>query len=215
MAAARRNFGTLLIIGAGVIDMEERLRAYTGIDSVAADFGMDAPEYRAAELYFSSPRPAQLWWDAGAKPPPSHPQGRHPLRQRGRRFRVGFRQGRQLRLSWAASPRTSPARLLRRDQHERRRRRRQRRPPPPGLPAWTAALRQKTSTLGASADRLSAPLSEPAGPTFPPCCATASTGLPPVAGTDGETPGSRGRAVDSQRLVRLRLCRRAGRRGSP
>ena len=62
MAAARRNFGTLLIIGAsGVIDMEERLRAYTGIDGVAADFGMDAPEYRAAELYFSqSPRPAQL-----------------------------------------------------------------------------------------------------------------------------------------------------------
>ena len=54
MAAARRNFGTLLIIGAsGVIDMEERLRAYTGIDGVAADFGMDAPEYRAAELYFS------------------------------------------------------------------------------------------------------------------------------------------------------------------
>ena len=39
MAAARRNFGTLLIIGAsGVIDMEERLRAYTGIDGVAADF---------------------------------------------------------------------------------------------------------------------------------------------------------------------------------
>lgn len=28
---------------------------------MAADFGMDAPEYRAAELYFSqSPRPAQL-----------------------------------------------------------------------------------------------------------------------------------------------------------
>ena len=60
--ARTRNFGTLLIIGAsGVIDMEERLRAYTGIDGVAADFGMDAPEYRAAELYFSqSPRPAQL-----------------------------------------------------------------------------------------------------------------------------------------------------------
>ena len=62
MAAARRNFGTLLIIGAsGGIDMEERLRAYTGIDGVAADFGRDAPEFRAAELYFSqSPRPAQL-----------------------------------------------------------------------------------------------------------------------------------------------------------
>ena len=62
LAAGRRNFGVLLIVGASdVIDMEERIRAYTGIDGVAADFGMDAPEYRAAELYFSqSPRPAQL-----------------------------------------------------------------------------------------------------------------------------------------------------------
>ena len=52
MAAARRNFGTLLIIGAsGVIDMEERLRAYTGIDGVAADFGMDAPEYKDIQCF--------------------------------------------------------------------------------------------------------------------------------------------------------------------
>lgn len=113
MAAARRNFGTLLIIGAsGVIDMEERLRAYTGIDGVAADFGMDAPEYRAAELYFSqSPRPAQLCvgrW--GKNPHPSHPQGRHPLRRRGRRFLRGLPSRTAASpFPWAASPRTSPA----------------------------------------------------------------------------------------------------------
>ena len=92
MAAARRNFGTLLIIGAsGVIDMEERLRAYTGIDGVAADFGMDAPEYRAAELFLPVPPPrAALRGTLGQNPHPRHPQGRHPFRRRGRRFRVGF-----------------------------------------------------------------------------------------------------------------------------
>ena len=88
MAAARRNFGTLLIIGAsGVIDMEERLRAYTGIDGVAADFGMDAPEYRAAELYFSQSSPTAR---------PTLPRGL-PSRTAASPF------------PWAASPRTSPA----------------------------------------------------------------------------------------------------------
>ena len=59
LAAGRRNFGVLLIVGASdVIDMEERIRAYTGIDGVAADFGVSTPEYKAAELFFSqSPRP--------------------------------------------------------------------------------------------------------------------------------------------------------------
>ena len=58
LAAGRRNFGVLLIVGASdVIDMEERIRAYTGIDGVAADFGVSTPEYKAAELFFSqSPR---------------------------------------------------------------------------------------------------------------------------------------------------------------
>lgn len=62
LAAGRRNFGVLLIVGASdVIDMEERIRAYTGIDGVAADFGVSTPEYKAAELFFSqSPRPSQL-----------------------------------------------------------------------------------------------------------------------------------------------------------
>ena len=62
LAASRRNFGVLLIVGASdVITASERIRSYTGIDGVAADFGVEAPEYLAAELFFSqSPRPAIL-----------------------------------------------------------------------------------------------------------------------------------------------------------
>lgn len=62
LAASRRNFGVLLIAGASdVISPAERIRTYTGIDGVAADFGVSAPEYLAAELFFSqSPRPAIL-----------------------------------------------------------------------------------------------------------------------------------------------------------
>lgn len=62
LAASRRNFGVLLIAGASpVISPAERIRTYTGIDGVAADFGVKAPEYLAAELFFSqSPRPAIL-----------------------------------------------------------------------------------------------------------------------------------------------------------
>lgn len=62
LAASRRNFGVLLIVGSSdVITASERIRSYTGIDGVAADFGVEAPEYLAAELFFSqSPRPAIL-----------------------------------------------------------------------------------------------------------------------------------------------------------
>lgn len=62
-AAGRRNFGALLIVGASdVIDQSERLRSYTGISGVAADFGLAAPEYLAAELFFSqTPRPSILY----------------------------------------------------------------------------------------------------------------------------------------------------------
>lgn len=62
LAASRRNFGVLLIAGpSDVISPAERIRTYTGIDGVAADFGLSAPEYLAAELFFSqSPRPAIL-----------------------------------------------------------------------------------------------------------------------------------------------------------
>lgn len=60
LAAAERNFGSLLILGdSAVIDTTERLRMYTSIDGVVADFGTSAPEYSAAALYFGqSPTPA-------------------------------------------------------------------------------------------------------------------------------------------------------------
>jgi hypothetical protein len=62
VAAARRGFGTLLVAGdSDVIDGSERLRSYTGLEAVAADFGTTAPEYYAAALYFSqSPKPLNL-----------------------------------------------------------------------------------------------------------------------------------------------------------
>ncbi|MGH8499790.1 MAG: DUF3383 family protein, partial [Methylococcales bacterium] len=62
IAAARRGFGTLLIIGdSAVISVTERIRFYTTLDSVAFDFGLLAPEYLAAALYYAqSPRPLNL-----------------------------------------------------------------------------------------------------------------------------------------------------------
>lgn len=61
-AAAVRSFGTLMIAGdSNVISGLERLRSYATIDGVAADFGVDAPEYKAAALYFGqTPKPATL-----------------------------------------------------------------------------------------------------------------------------------------------------------
>ena len=58
-AVPRRNFGVLCIAGSGdVIDPLERVRYYTGITGIAEDFGVDVPEYKAAELFFSqTPRP--------------------------------------------------------------------------------------------------------------------------------------------------------------
>jgi hypothetical protein len=62
-AAATRSFGTLMIAGdSDVINGKERFRAYSGIDGVAGDFGLEAPEYLAASLYFGqSPKPASLF----------------------------------------------------------------------------------------------------------------------------------------------------------
>lgn len=62
LAAARRGFGTLLIVGdSNVINGADRLRTYADLESVAEDFGTSAPEYLAASLYFGqSPRPNQL-----------------------------------------------------------------------------------------------------------------------------------------------------------
>ena len=195
MAAARRNFGTLLIIGAsGVIDMEERLRAYTGIDGVAADFGMDAPEYRAAELYFSqSPRPAQLCvgrW--GKTPTPAILKGGilsdgeadasawASVKDGSFAVSVGGVSKDITGLDFSGATNMN------------------------GVAAVVSAalasagascawdgqrFAMKTSTLGASAGiGYLAPLSEPAGTDISAMLRmTASTGLPPVAGTDGET----------------------------
>ena len=62
VAAGRRGFGTLLILGdSAVIGPSERLRVYTTLEAVAQDFGVTAPEYYGASLYFGqSPRPQQL-----------------------------------------------------------------------------------------------------------------------------------------------------------
>lgn len=66
LAAATRNFGSLLILGSsGVIDTSERIRMYSGsgiLTSVANDFGTTAPEYLAADLYCSQlPQPSLLY----------------------------------------------------------------------------------------------------------------------------------------------------------
>lgn len=69
-AASNRGFGTLLLIGnSDVLTAAERYRTYTSINDVAADFGTDAEEYKAALLYFSQdPAPDTLmiarWFDA-------------------------------------------------------------------------------------------------------------------------------------------------------
>ncbi|HCM64785.1 MAG TPA: hypothetical protein DIT05_19930 [Morganella sp. (in: Bacteria)] len=62
-AAQSRNFGSLLILGAGdVIDAHERIRQYKTADEILADFGMNSPEYKAAQLYYSqSPRPVDCF----------------------------------------------------------------------------------------------------------------------------------------------------------
>ena len=62
LAAARRSFGVLMIAGdSDVINASERYRTYTGIEGVATDFGLEAPEYKAAALYFGqSPKPQRL-----------------------------------------------------------------------------------------------------------------------------------------------------------
>ncbi|OWT69213.1 MULTISPECIES: DUF3383 domain-containing protein [unclassified Achromobacter] len=63
LAAGTRDFGALLIAGSSpVIDINERIREYEGIDDVANDFGTTAPEYLAAALFFAqSPQPNQLF----------------------------------------------------------------------------------------------------------------------------------------------------------
>lgn len=62
-SAATRSFGSLLVVGdSDVIDTEERLRKYLTVEEVGQDFGAEAPEYKAAVLFYSQrPRPAELY----------------------------------------------------------------------------------------------------------------------------------------------------------
>ena len=57
------NVDSLLVMGSSnVIDVVQRIRSYSGIVSVAADFGTTAPEYLAAQDFFNqSPTPTQLY----------------------------------------------------------------------------------------------------------------------------------------------------------
>ncbi|EMC3961601.1 DUF3383 domain-containing protein [Pseudomonas aeruginosa] len=68
-AAATRDFGALLILGSSpVVDVNERIRQYSSLDGVVADFGTGAPEYLAANLYYSqSPQPETLFVGRWAK----------------------------------------------------------------------------------------------------------------------------------------------------
>lgn len=61
-AAPARNFGALLIIGSStVVDVSERIREYSTLAQVATDFGTTAPEYLAAQAFFSqSPQPNRV-----------------------------------------------------------------------------------------------------------------------------------------------------------
>jgi hypothetical protein len=68
-AAARRGFGVLCIAGpSDIIDTYQRLRSYTQLEDVATDFGLEAPEYLAAVLFFEqTPRPSTLMIGRWAK----------------------------------------------------------------------------------------------------------------------------------------------------
>lgn len=63
-AALYRNFGVAVILGStpGIIDTNERLRYYNGLEGVQQDFPVNSPEVLAATTYFSqSPQPADLY----------------------------------------------------------------------------------------------------------------------------------------------------------
>lgn len=62
LAAQAQNLSTLLMLGtSNVIDVEERMRTYSSIASVAADFGTSAPEYLSASLWFQqAPQPTEF-----------------------------------------------------------------------------------------------------------------------------------------------------------
>lgn len=61
-AAQAQDLSTLLVLdGSSVIDVHERLRTYSTIDQVAADFGVNADAYKAAVLWFEqAPQPTAI-----------------------------------------------------------------------------------------------------------------------------------------------------------
>lgn len=62
VGAQMQNISTLLILGSSdVIDTTERVRSYTSITEVAADFGTTTPEYLSSVLWFEqNPQPTTL-----------------------------------------------------------------------------------------------------------------------------------------------------------
>src|SRR6185369_1621817 len=68
LASPLRNFGSALILGdSDVIDVFTRYRLYTSLTAIGTDFGVTAPEYKAAQLFFGqSPSPAQCYVGAWA-----------------------------------------------------------------------------------------------------------------------------------------------------
>lgn len=58
LAAARRSFGILMVLGDSDVLTPNELRTYNTYESFADDFGVDAPESKAAALYFGqTPKP--------------------------------------------------------------------------------------------------------------------------------------------------------------
>jgi hypothetical protein len=73
IAAPLARFDTLLIMGdSPIIDTGEAIREYNTIEEVAGDFTSTAPEFLAAELFFSQiPQPTTLFIGRWAKTPTS------------------------------------------------------------------------------------------------------------------------------------------------
>lgn len=61
-AAQAQNLSSLLILGpSSVIDTKSRMRSYGSLTSIATDFGVQAPEYLAAQAWFNqTPQPTQV-----------------------------------------------------------------------------------------------------------------------------------------------------------
>ncbi|EFN4711666.1 DUF3383 domain-containing protein [Escherichia coli] len=76
-AASGRNFGALLILGPStIIPVSERIRRYSAAEDIGKDFGVESPEYKAAQVFFSqSPKPTQVYVGRWAKTLTSSKEG--------------------------------------------------------------------------------------------------------------------------------------------